>query len=170
MAAALSSAFPLPAPNHCGVRVRRPTPPLPRPTPVLNSRNAEAIFLALHRLEPRPRQQPTQSVHHQEQVGPLVGQLHTLAHLHSTHSPYATGSPPEDPLASRRQTRWESHDSPQPAGGLAQGPLFPCGLLFQVRFRVQWPRRLGRTSQTPEAARRFPPSCSERNTPTLSNP
>ena len=49
----------------------------------------------LHRIDPTPQQLAPPNVYHQEQVHPLVDQLHSLMHLHSTTTPHPTDHPPQ---------------------------------------------------------------------------
>ncbi len=49
----------------------------------------------LHRVDPTPQQPAPPNVYHQEQVHPLVHQLHSLMYLHSTTTPYPTDHPPQ---------------------------------------------------------------------------
>ena len=51
--------------------------------------------LRLHRVGPGPQQLPPTTVYHQEQVHPLVHQLHSLTHLDPATTPYPTHHPPQ---------------------------------------------------------------------------
>ncbi len=51
--------------------------------------------LRLHRVGPGPQQLPPTTVYHQEQVHPLVHQLHSLTHLDPATTPYPTHHSPQ---------------------------------------------------------------------------
>ena len=66
-----------------------------------------------HRVYPVPQQLPTTSVHHTEQVPPLVHQLHSLTHLHATTTPHPAhhSTKSHSHLVGKAQHRLRRHTS-----------------------------------------------------------